>query len=128
GNSVSVGSFAGTVDLGNGPVTNVEGYNAGSGSDIFITKYNAQGGLIWVKSMGSLGNDGAASVTIDSQDNIIVVGAFHGTVDFGGVSLTSAGGFDIFAVKYSPSGGLVWAKRFGGPWDEVGTAVAVDGS
>src|SRR5690242_2638557 len=126
GNSVSVGGFGGTVDLGNGLVSNVEGYNAGSGRDIFIAKYNAQGGLIWVKSMGSSGNDAALGVAIDSQNNIIVVGGFHGTVDFGGVSLTSAGGFDIFVVKYSPSGGLLWAKRFGGAWEEVARAVAVD--
>jgi len=78
--------------------------------------------------MGSSGDDSIYSVATDSQDNIIVTGGFHGVVDFGGATLTSQGYYDIFVVKYSATGSLLWAKRFGGPWDDIGAAVAVDGS
>jgi hypothetical protein len=120
GNSVSVGGFSGIVDLGAGPALSV-----GLG-DAFVVKYNSQGGLLWLKQLGGIGDDVALGVAIDSLDNIIVVGGFHGTVNFGGATLTSAGGYDVFVVKYSPSGVLLWAKRFGGLWDEVGRAVALD--
>src|SRR5262249_40878443 len=121
GNTVAVGQFSGAVDLGAGPVTSVAG-----SSDAFVAKYSPQGTLSWVKNFGGSSDDFAYGVVPDSQNNIIVVGAFKGTVDFGGVSLTSAGNSDIFLAKYSPSGGLLWAKRFGGTWDDWGTAVAVD--
>src|SRR5207249_1363876 len=68
------------------------------------------------------------SIALDSQDNVIVTGGFHGVVDFGGTTLTSAGYYDMFVAKYSSAGVLMWAKRFGGTWDDIGVAVAVDGS
>ena len=124
GNTVVVGKFNGTMDLGRGAVTSV-----GSASDIFITKYNPQGTPLWVKTIGNTGADSASGVAIDRQDNIIVVGSFSGVVDFGGGPLISAGGTDIFVAKYTNSGAnpptLLWAKRFGGTWADGAKAVAV---
>src|SRR5207245_2486341 len=72
------------------------------------------------------------SVAVDSHDNIIVVGCFAGTVDFGGTTLTASDPYsmnvtDMFAAKYSPSGSLVWVRQFGGGGSDYGRAVAVDG-
>ena len=122
GNVVSVGGFSGSMDLGNGTVTSVA-----NSPDAFVAKYNRQGGLLWVKRFGNTGGDSANGVVIDSQDNIIVTGCFQGTVDFGGGPLTSAGGYDIFVAKFNSANppSLLWAKRFGGTWDERGTAVAI---
>ena len=78
--------------------------------------------------MGGNGTDSISSIALDSQDNIIVTGGFHNVVDFGGVTLTSQGGNDMFVAKYSSAGVLSWAKRFGGTWEDFGSAVAVDGS
>src|SRR4029079_15639953 len=61
-------------------------------------------------------------------DNLVVVGTFQNTVDFGGTSLTSAGSADIFVAKYSSSGSLLWAKRFGGTGTEKCQGVALDGA
>jgi len=94
--------------------------------DIFIAKYSAQGGLLWVKDLGGSGDDIARGVAIDSADNIIVVGDFSTSVNFGGGSLTSSGYTDVFVAKYSSSGAYVWAARFGGSFYDLGNAVAVD--
>src|SRR5262249_39615904 len=123
GNAISAGSFSGTVDLGQGSVSSVAG-----GLDCFLIKYNNPGGLVWGKTMGSSGDDSIYSVGTDSQDNILGTGGVHGVRCFGGATLTSQGYYDIFVVKYSATGSLLWAKRFGGPWDDIGAAVAVDGS
>ena len=42
--------------------------------------------------------------------------------------MSSAGGTDIFLMKYSASGAHVWSKRFGGTSDDRGTGVAVSGT
>lgn len=117
--------------------TSATGVNMGAGSvigagvsDIYIAKYTSQNALVWAKTLGELGDDGPLAVVIDSQNNIIVTGYFdhYGPLDFGGVSLTSVGGTDIFVAKYSPSGTLLWAKGFGGNANESGYGLAVDGS
>jgi chitodextrinase len=80
----------------------------------------------WVKTFGNSGADEGTSVACDSSGNIIIGGAFSGSVDFGGTTLASAGGKDIFIAKYSSSGTLLWAKRFGGAADDEANGVAVD--
>jgi hypothetical protein len=47
-------------------------------------------------------------------------------VDFGGGALFSAGGADMFLVKYSSTGAHVWSKRFGGGGTDMGMAVGTD--
>ena len=122
GNVIMVGSFAGTIDFGTGPMA-----SAGGGvGDIFVAKYSPQGAILWAKGFGSGYDDAAQSVSIDSLNNIIVTGYFDSTVNFGGVSLTSTRGIDIFVAKYRPDGTLLWAKNFGGASQDSGRAVMVD--
>jgi hypothetical protein len=47
---------------------------------------------------------------VDGGGNVVVTGYFQGTVNFGGGSLTSAGGTDIFLFKYSAAGAHVWSS------------------
>lgn len=46
---------------------------------------------------------------------MIGTGWFSGTVDFGGVVLSSAGRADCVVLSLRPDGSTRWAKRFGGP-------------
>ena len=48
------------------------------------------------------------------------------TATFGGQVIHSAGGNDIFTVKLSPSGSVLWARSAGGTGDDKGRAVTVD--
>jgi hypothetical protein len=40
-------------------------------------------------------------VAVDGSGDVIVTGYFDDTVDFGGGPLSSAGGWDIFLVKFT---------------------------
>jgi hypothetical protein len=96
----------------------------------FLVKYTEQNGFLWAKSLGGAIN----GVAVDYQNNIFVTGSFAGVVDFGGLTLSSAldpsgrPGADIFVAKYSASGGLLWAKKFGGVLNDEGIAIAVNGN
>jgi hypothetical protein len=101
----------------------------------FIVKYQSDGSVAWAKAFGDNNSTlHAKGVAIDGANNIIVVGDFGGTADFGGVSKTStpsAGGTyipDIFVAKYNPDGTLMWVQSFGGSSLDTGNTVAVDGS
>ncbi|HWE40118.1 MAG TPA: hypothetical protein VG406_26435, partial [Isosphaeraceae bacterium] len=71
----------------------------------------------------------AGAVAVDAVGDTYLAGTFSGTVNFnpsGTADLTSAGGRDMFVVKYSPGGSVLWAKDFGGTGDDLANALVVD--
>jgi hypothetical protein len=122
GNVIVTGYFGGTADFGGGTLTSAGFY------DIFLAKYSSSGGYLWSKSFGSTTIDIGYGLTVDSTNNIILVGFFQATVDFGGGLLTSAGTSDIIVAKYSSAGTHLWSESFGSTGDDVAYGVAVDSS
>jgi hypothetical protein len=121
------GGFSSTVDFD--PNSSV--YNASSSGliDIFISKLDSAGNLVWVKSMGSSDNDFGFSITVN-ESAVYVTGMFTNTVDFdpgiGVATLTSAGDNDIYVSKLDTAGNYLWTKRFGGPGFDRGGKVLLD--
>jgi len=88
--------------------------NAGLYNDVFITKYDSGGNVIWAKRAGGLSDDTGYSLIIDSIGNIYLVGTFNNTIAFDSTILNSHGGTDIFIAKYNCAGNVIWAKSAGG--------------
>src|SRR6185369_5451019 len=61
----------------------------------------------------------------DSQNNVIAIGDFFGTVDFGGTILSNSLS-QVFVAKYNQAGLLLWVKQYGGNSQQTGNRVAVD--
>jgi hypothetical protein len=122
---VVVGTFFGTVDFGTGPLTAAGGT---TDQDVFVAKYSPTGAPLWAKRFGgTTAFEYAYGVAVDAAGDVLMTGAFYGSLSFGGTSLTSAGGYDVSLVKLAgTSGAHVWSKRFGGTADDYGNAVAVD--
>ena len=126
GNVYVVGYYMSTVDFGGGNVTS-------NGSwDAFILKLNSSGTFQWVKSYGgSTGNDLGRDVVVDSNDNVIMLGTFRGTVNFdsgdgGGVVNYTSNDYDVFLIRLNSSGiwQSVWRTENSGSAD--GRALAID--
>jgi hypothetical protein len=85
----------------------------------------------WAKT-GSLAPNTSAvasAVVADASGNVYVTGNFDATsVTFGSVTLTNTSppASDIFLVKYSAAGAVLWAKSFGGTSYDEGNALCVD--
>lgn len=122
GNIVLTGVLYGGADFGGGLLWS-EG-----GNDVFVAKLSPEGSHLWSKRFGNGFNQWGLSVAMDSAGNIVLTGAFAGTIDFGGQSLSSAGGADIFLAKLDPAGNALWSKSFGVGNDQWGRAVATDGA
>jgi len=122
GNVVITGQLEGRADLGGAVLT------SSGDKDVFIAKYSSSGAYLWSKKIGSTGSDVGSGIGVDTSGNVLVIGQFQGTVDFGGGGLISAGGADIFVAKYSSSGAHLWSKRFGGTGNEAGNGIAVEGN
>jgi hypothetical protein len=74
----------------------------------------------WIKQFGA--NSAANSVATDSNNNVYITGY----TDIGLDSNTSAGGRDVFLVKYDASGTKVWTKQFGSTSLDSANSVTVD--
>lgn len=102
--------------------------NAGS-QDIFLVKYDASGNVLWATRAGGTGNDQSLSVATDNEGNVFITGTYgSSTITFGAVTLTNAGTSNIFLVKYSASGSVLWAKTAGGTGYDATAGVTTDAS
>ncbi len=84
------------------------------------------GSTLWVGHWGGTLDDRTEGVALDAALNMYAVGWYQGTVDFGGVTLTSAGARDGYIMKRSPDGALEWVRGFGGTGLDVAWAVGVN--
>ncbi len=93
---------------------------SGTGSDYATVKYSPAGKQLWVRRYNGPGNgaDEPAALAVDGQGNVYVTGRSQGDGTY----------FDYATIKYSPSGQVLWVRRYNGPGrgaDEA-TALAVD--
>ena len=126
GNVLVTGSFqSSTIAFGTITLTNT----GPASSNIFIVKYDAAGNVLWAKSAGGSSLDYGNSIATDVSGNILVTGHFSSpTITFGTTTLTNAGTWNMFIVKYDTNGNVLWAKSTGGSDVDEGTSVATDGS
>ncbi|RLB60488.1 MAG: hypothetical protein DRI90_13630 [Deltaproteobacteria bacterium] len=80
----------------------------------------AVGDHLWSKRFGDSATQYAFRMAVDTAGNSAITGYFGGTVDFGGGPLTSAGGYDAYVAKFTPSGDHIWSKRFGDSSSQLG--------
>lgn len=94
----------------------------------YIAKYDSSGNFLWAHAYGSSNDDKGTAITTDVSGNIYLAGYFYSpTITFGTYTLTNAGTVgDIFLVKFDPAGNVLWAKREGGPSQEIPFAVNID--
>jgi hypothetical protein len=118
GNVYTTGYFANTVDFDPGTGTqNIS--SVAETSDIFVSKLDASGNFVWVKTMGGSDSDSGGNIATDVLGNIYISGVFAGTVDFdpnaGVQNLSSVSAtLDVFISKLDASGNFIWAKSMGG--------------
>src|SRR5690554_4728118 len=126
------GNFDGTVVFGDAT------FSSPFPGDCFVLKMDSLGEVVWVKQFEGGGTTQSLSqcITTDATDNIYVAGSFGGeelniddiilssTMDEGSDYYTS----DVFTVKISSSGQVLWAKNYGGTGYEGVNDITVDTS
>ena len=101
-------------------------------NDLFITKLDALGNLVWAKRVGGTGNETNYSIKVDLAGNVGLTGSFRSTVDFdpnaGVFNMTSAGTFDnCYILKLNAAGNFIFSKQIGeSTGSTVGTTIFFD--
>ena len=118
GNLLVTGSFGGSLTFGDTTLTSTGATN------LFVAKLDQSGAPLWSERFGS-GQSASAGLAVDSAGNVVVIGSFQGSIDFGGTVLAIDGGATngLFVAKLDPSGTPLWSQGFG---NAGGSGVAVD--
>jgi hypothetical protein len=123
GNGIAVDG-SGNVYVTGGTKGRLDGNPSAGGADIFVVKYSSDGVKQWTRQFGTSGDDAGYGIAVDGSGNVYVTGGTKGRLD----GNPSAGGADIFVVKYSSDGVKQWTRQFGTSGDDAGYGIAVDGS
>ena len=107
-----VGSFEGSSEFAG------QHFYSTSGSewddDILIAKFDAEGNNLWVRQLGSPGDDIIDAVTLDHDGNLIIAGSVYSNMWVGDILLLGYGDADMFIAKFGPNGDYQWVHLFGG--------------
>jgi hypothetical protein len=113
GNIYSTGTFGNTVDFDPGPgVTNISTSNL---QDIYISKLNASGDFVWVRTINGTSNGNPMAIVTDETGSVYTAGAFQGTFDFdpgsGTHNLTCSTVSNAYVSKLDMNGNFLWAQQ-----------------
>ena len=81
------------------------------GEDVWVIKISSSGALQWQKCLGGSNDDWAYSVGQTSDGGYIVAG---GTTSNDGDVSGNHGGGDVWVIKLTDIGSIVWARCYGG--------------
>lgn len=116
GNVYVAGFFWATADFD--PSVVVVNATSVGGGDAFIQKLDANGNLIWVRTMGGPSGEEVIALDTDPAGNVYAFGTFQGTADLdptlGVQNFSAAGITELFVQKLDGNGNFLWARAFGG--------------
>jgi hypothetical protein len=128
------GQFSGSVDFNAKSTPAKTLVSDGGDWDGFLAKYDGIGNCLWVKRIGGSGSDNIGSLSVDGLGNLFAGGMFSNTANFdptgNNKTLTSAGNYDAFVMKFDTLGNFNWVKHIGGMGNDwtAGIAATSDGN
>jgi len=99
-----------------------DGNESAGEEDVFITKYTPSGDRLWSRTLGTEFTERAASVAVDSEDSVYVMGTTEGNLN----GLSNAGVRDVFISKFDAEGNSLWTRLLGTAAGETGGGLAID--
>ena len=89
--------------------------------DFWIVKISETGVFVWEKSFGGSQTDEARAISKTNDGNYIIVGDTRSNdLDVA----INKGAADLWAIKISPTGNLIWEKSFGGNSFDVARSIS----
>ena len=98
------------------------------GTDGFLAKVSPAGVFDWARLIGAQGDDNCAGVSVDVTGNVMTTGTFSGNATFGGTTLTTRGGTDVYVLKLDASGAIQWAQQAGSSSNDNVESISNNGS
>lgn len=88
--------------------------NSTGSSDVFVSKFNFQGDLLWAQTFGNANfADFGSDIVLDDNENIVFTGTTMGLVDFdisAAVNVLNSNSNYAYVAKWNSNGNFIWAK------------------
>ena len=81
---------------------------------------------VWSQRFGDTRCQEGLGIATDGASNVIISGVYAGTVNFGGGTLASNGGNDVFVAKFDANGNHLWSQSLGNVSYAISLDVATD--
>lgn len=121
GNVYIAGAFSTSIVFGTTTLT-----SAGS-TDIYVSKYDSAGNVLWAKRAGGPGGDGANCIAVTAAGDVYIGGSYNSaSLTFGSNTLPNYGFNDGFVAKYNTAGTALWGRNIGEYLDEFVSDIATD--
>jgi hypothetical protein len=99
------------------------GQTASGAGDVFVSKYDLSGQLLWTREFGTSAYDDALGIAVNPR-GVYIAGNTKGELP----GQVSAGDSDFFVRKFDARGNASWARQVGGRAHDEALAIAVGGS
>lgn len=120
GNTYITGSFRDEITFGDITLD-------GNGTDLFATKFDSKGNVVWAKNFGASDFDYGYGIDVDNNGNTYITGRFANQVLFDNIALNGGEFGDAFVAKLNSEGSVIWAKNFGtSSFENRGEEIVVD--
>lgn len=97
--------------------------------DVFITKIDSCGGLVWCTYFGSPNFDSAEKMAVTNDGNIVFCGYTNGVntpTSLGCFQGINNGSYDCYITKITPNGTIIWSTYFGKSGGDFAYDIKVD--
>jgi hypothetical protein len=108
GGLIWAGTFWDSIQYGN---TSLQVVNGGKG--FFLWALNEEAEIDWAASIDGTGARVLTDLAVDDAGNIYLVGHFKGALFVENETLTAIAERDLFVIKYSADGSLIWSAQAG---------------
>ncbi len=98
--------------------------NAAEEQDVFLTKYDASGNVLWSRLLGASDTAKAFDLVVDGNDNIVIAGQVNDELLTGDV----LSGYDSFVTKFDSQGQEIWTYQQDTAATDRANSLAIDGA
>lgn len=127
GNVYLIGDFLSpTITIGNFTLTN--SVSNSSTNDIYISRFDSLGNVVWAYSFGGIQQDHGRDLQVDNNGNIHATGGFSGSsINFNSTVLNGNNSCaNTFVVKFDNNFNIFWSRSFPNNYNNNGYSVDVD--
>lgn len=91
--------------------------------DVWVLKIDANGNILWTKTIGGTQYDLIEDIIRTSDNNYLLTGStLSGDGDLTGIARPSPGNTDFWVFKMDGNGNIIWQKCFGGSDNDEATS------
>lgn len=98
--------------------------NGAQTSDVFLSKYDSVGNLLWSRLLGASDEAEAFAIALDNNDNIIIAGKTNEEL----LSADVFTGTDSFVSKFATDGEELWTRQLDTIATDQASGLVVDGN